>query len=63
MQPAEGSCGGKTLRVPTEAPAKAGGMGVGQIYKRGFAASDTTDVNVNTFANSIRCKMGYGYQK
>ncbi len=51
-----------TLRVPTEAPALAGGVGVSPICKRGFAASITTDNDENPFANSIRCKVIYSYQ-
>ena len=48
-----------TLQVPTKTPAKGGGLWVGETCKRGFAASDTTDGNVNTIANSIRCKVEY----
>ncbi len=43
-------------------PRHGGGLGVGQICKRGFAANTATDGNVNTFANSIWCKMVYSYQ-
>ena len=41
------------LRSPSAA------VGGGQICKRGFAASGTTDSNVSTFVNSIRYKIVY----
>ena len=49
----------KTLRVPAEAPAKAG---VGQACKRGFAASNATGSDANASANPIRCRMVCNYQ-
>ena len=37
-------------------------LGVGQACKRGEAASTTTDGDVKTFANPIRCKVIYSNQ-
>ncbi len=48
-----------TLRVSTEAPAKA----EGRICKRGFAARATPIGHVNLFANLIRFKVVYSYLK
>ncbi len=42
-------------------PRLGGGFGVGPICKRGFAASPTTDGDVNPFANLIRYKVVDSY--
>ncbi len=44
------------LASSDRSPRQGGGLGVGPICKRGFAASITTDNDENPFANSIRCK-------
>ncbi len=42
-------------------PRQGGGLGVGPICKRGFAARIPTDRDATPLANLIRCKMIYSY--
>ncbi len=44
------------LVSPDRSPRQGGGLGVGPICKRGFAARIPTDGDVNPLANLIRCK-------